>query len=36
MGKVIENNITGGININEKSMKEALNREPREKFPKEA
>jgi len=35
MGKVTEKNITGGININEKVMKEALNREPRDKFPKE-
>jgi len=35
MGKVTEKNTTGSININEKVMKEALNREPRDKFSKE-
>ena len=35
MGKVIEKGIVGSININEKVMKEALNREPRDKFSKE-
>ena len=35
MGKVTEKNTTGSININEKVMKEALSREPRDRFPKE-